>query len=105
MAISLFHHHAKDVSDKEDAGDIKDAASFEVLAADGKVVRYAREDFDEIFETSDPDEVQRQVAHGWAVTPSVTSKAAGALPPATTSSSASRACASAACSATSAAKR
>jgi len=65
--MSLFHRHDTSAGDSEDAADPKDAASFEILAADGKVVRYAREDFDEIFETTDPDEVQRQVAHGWAI--------------------------------------
>ncbi len=65
--MSLFHKHEPDETGAGDAGGSAEAASFEVLGADGKVVRYAREDFDEIFETEDPDEVQRQVAHGWAV--------------------------------------
>ena len=65
--MSLLHKHKPDEGDTGDAGGPADAASFEVLEADGKVVRYAREDFDEIFETTDPDEVQRQVAHGWSV--------------------------------------
>jgi len=65
--MSLFHKHESEEGASEAAGAPADAASFEVLEADGKVVRYAREDFDEIFETADPDEVQRQVAHGWSV--------------------------------------
>ena len=65
--MSLLHKHKPDEGDTGDAGGPADAASFEVLEADGKVVRYAREDFDEIFETTDADEVQRQVAHGWSV--------------------------------------
>ena len=65
--MSLFHKHEPGEADPGDAGGPADAASFEVLEADGKVVRYAREDFDEIFETSDSDEVQRQVARGWSV--------------------------------------
>jgi hypothetical protein len=60
--MSLFHRH-----ERSEAGDPAEAASFEVLDADGKVRRYAREDFDEIFESRDADEVQRQVAHGWAI--------------------------------------
>ena len=64
--MSLFHKHEQDETDAGDPGGPA-AASYEVLEAGGKVVRYAREDFDEIFETMDPDEVQRQVAHGWSV--------------------------------------
>jgi len=60
--MSLFHRR-----DDEDADDPGEAASFEVLGADGKVLRYPREAFDMIVETSDPDEVQRQVEHGWVV--------------------------------------
>jgi hypothetical protein len=65
--MSLFHHHETDGDDTGEAVDPKDAPSFEVLGADGRVMRYARDDFDEIFETADPDEVQRQVAHGWSI--------------------------------------
>jgi hypothetical protein len=65
--MALFHEHGNDKRESENAADPKDAASFEILAANGKVMRYARDDFDEIFETADPDEVQRQVAHGWAI--------------------------------------
>ena len=60
--MSLFHKHEPDGRDPGDAVGPADAASFEVLEADGKVVRYAREEFDEILETTDPDEVQRQCA-------------------------------------------
>jgi hypothetical protein len=65
--MSLFHKHEPEEGHPADEGGCADAASYEVLEADGKVLRYAREDFDEIFETTDPDEVQRQVAHGWSV--------------------------------------
>ena len=65
--MSLFHKHDNDESGARETGGLADAASYEVLEADGKVARYAHEDFDEIFETADPDEVQRQVAHGWSV--------------------------------------
>jgi len=65
--MSLFHHHETDGSDTGEAADPKDALSFEVLGTDGRVTRYPRDDFDEIFETADRDEVQRQVAHGWSV--------------------------------------
>jgi YD repeat-containing protein len=65
--MSLFHKHEPNEGDPGDEGGSADAASYEVLEADGKVVRYARDAFDEIFETTDPDEVQRQVAHGWAI--------------------------------------
>ena len=60
--MSLFHKHEPGEGDPGDAGGPANATSYEVLEADGKVARYAREDFDEIFETADPDEVQRQVA-------------------------------------------
>jgi hypothetical protein len=65
--MSLFHHHEQDQGEAEGAVEPKDAAAFDVLGADGRVMRYPREDFDEIFETADPDEVQRQVAHGWSI--------------------------------------
>jgi hypothetical protein len=65
--MSLFHHHERDGGEAEEAVDPKDAGSFEVLGADGRVMRHARDDFDEIFETTDPDEVQRQLAHGWSI--------------------------------------
>lgn len=42
-----------------------DRASFEVVGADRKIVRYERDDFDEIFETTDAEEMQRQVDLGW----------------------------------------
>jgi hypothetical protein len=59
--LSLLHHR------HEDAEHPEDAASFEVLGADGVVRRYARQDFDQIFVSTDPDEVQRQVAVGWVI--------------------------------------
>ena len=60
--MGLFHRHRS-----QEAGDTDEAASFEVVGADGKIVRYARADFDEIVKTIDPDEVQRQVDHGWVI--------------------------------------
>ncbi len=65
--MSLFHRPDDDGEEAAQTADPKDAASFDVLTADGKVVRYARDDFDEIFETADADEVQRQVTHGWSI--------------------------------------
>lgn len=65
--MSLFHRPDEDGEEAAQTADPKDTASFDVLTADGKVVRYARDDFDEIFETADADEVQRQVAHGWSI--------------------------------------
>ena len=59
--MSLFHHH------HEDADRPEDAASFDVLGADGVVRRYARGDFDQIFVSTDPEEVQRQVGLGWVI--------------------------------------
>ena len=44
-----------------------DAPSFEVPGADGKLVRFARDDLAEIFETTDAAEAQRQVDHGWVI--------------------------------------
>ena len=60
--MSLFHAHKGEGVEKPEP-----VTSFDVLGADGTVRRYARDDFDEIVETKDPDEVQRQVAHGWAI--------------------------------------
>ena len=59
--MSLFHHESGGLERPEDA------ASYEVLGGDGVVRRYAREDFDQIFSSTDPEEVQRQVALGWVV--------------------------------------
>jgi hypothetical protein len=58
--LSLFDH-------QEEARRPEDAESFEVLGEDGVVRRYARQDFSQIFTSTDPDEVQRQVAVGWVV--------------------------------------
>jgi hypothetical protein len=60
--MGLFHRHGS-----QDANDADEATSFEVVDPDGKIVRYARGEFDEIVQTIDPDEVQRQVAHGWVI--------------------------------------
>jgi hypothetical protein len=51
--VSLFHHH-----DHEDADDQDEAAAYEVLGADGRVLTYARDG---------PEEVRRQVDHGWVI--------------------------------------
>ena len=60
--MGLLHRH-----DSRDADDPDEAASFEVVGPDGKIVRYGRGEFDEIVRTVDPDEVQRQVGHGWVI--------------------------------------
>jgi len=59
--VSIFGHH------HEDADSPEDAKSFEVLGEDGTIRRYARQDFDHIFTSTDPEEVRRQVALGWIV--------------------------------------
>ena len=59
--MSLFHHHHQELERPEDA------ESFDVLGDDGAVRRYARQDFDEIFSTTDAEEAQRQVAVGWLI--------------------------------------
>jgi hypothetical protein len=59
--MSLFHHKGDDAERPEDA------ASFDVLGADGTILRYARQDFDQIIVTTDPDEMQRQVDIGWVI--------------------------------------
>jgi hypothetical protein len=61
VIVSLFDHES------EDPGRPEDAASFDVLGDDGVVRGYARQDFDQIFTSTDPDEVRRQVAMGWVV--------------------------------------
>ena len=60
--MSLFHHH-----DHERAERPEDAVSFDVLGDDGVVRRYARGDFDQIFVSTDADEVRRQVDVGWVI--------------------------------------
>jgi hypothetical protein len=59
--VSLFHH------DHEHSQRPEDAASFDVLGDDGVVRRYARDDFDQMFVSTDADEVQRQVDVGWVI--------------------------------------
>jgi hypothetical protein len=59
--LSLFHHESDDHERPEEA------RSFAVLGDDGVVRRYARQDFDQIFSSTDSEEVQRQVALGWVV--------------------------------------
>jgi hypothetical protein len=58
--MSIFHHHDKGEGDPA-------PQSFEVLGGDGLVRRYARGAFDMIVETTDPDEVQREVERGWVI--------------------------------------
>ena len=59
--MGLFGH-------KKPAGDpLKGGADgvFDVLGADGGLVRYTPDDFDEIFATTDEHEVGRHVGLGW----------------------------------------
>jgi len=57
--MSIFHHHRHEGDDTP--------ASYEVLGDDGRVRRYARETFDMIVETKDPEEVEREVERGWVI--------------------------------------
>jgi hypothetical protein len=59
--VSLFHRH------DNEADEPAAAPFFDVPGADGTVVRYARDDFDQIFMTTDPEEAQRQVGLGWVI--------------------------------------
>ena len=55
-------------SDQQDVSERpEDAKCFEVLGGDGVVRRYARQDFGQVFVSTDPDEVSRQVAVGWLI--------------------------------------
>lgn len=58
--MSIFHHHDK-------ANDETVPQTYEILGEDGRVRRYAREAFDMIVETTDTDEVAREVARGWVI--------------------------------------
>lgn len=58
--MSIFHHHQSDAEEPQ-------TAYFELLDAGGDVRRYARESFDMIVETTDAEEVRREVEHGWAI--------------------------------------
>lgn len=58
--MSLFHHDEREAP-------AHDAPYFEVVRDDGTIVRYARGEFDEIFETTDPAEVRQQVERGWLI--------------------------------------
>jgi len=52
----------------ERAGDAEVGAAgsaFEVLGEDGQLVRYAADDFDEVFTTTDEHEARRHVRLGW----------------------------------------
>ncbi len=59
--MSLFHHQHGEAERPEAA------TSFDVLGDDGVVRRFAREDFDQIFASTDAEEVQRQVELGWVI--------------------------------------
>ena len=56
----FFHHLHDDAAGQADDG-------FEVLGPDGAIQRYPRSAFDMIVETTDPDEVQREVERGWVI--------------------------------------
>jgi hypothetical protein len=60
--LSIFHRHDHA---SEDA--TREADRFEVLDAEGHIVEYSRADFDMIVETTDEEEVRRQLEHGWVV--------------------------------------
>ena len=51
--MSLFHHH-------EDENDPAEAEPYEVLTADRRILRYSRDDFAEIMQTTDLGEVKRR---------------------------------------------
>ena len=57
--MSLFHRHHEDphVDSPEDV--------FTVQVADGSLLDYRRDDFDEIFSTRDQEEMERQLGVGW----------------------------------------
>jgi hypothetical protein len=55
-----FFHRSHDAADEADDG-------FEALGPDGEVRQYPRSAFDMIVETTDPDEVQREVERGWLI--------------------------------------
>jgi len=62
------------------AGDIADGGPdgvFEVLAADGKIVRYTADDFEEIFSTTDEHEAGRHVGLGWILLDEVVDREGG----------------------------
>ena len=75
--MSLFHrkHHAH-----HDEADPRAAESFEVLSGDGTILRYARDDFAELFETDDAAEVQQQVERGWVILDERTDRRGGRGP-------------------------
>jgi hypothetical protein len=61
-------------------GDIADGGAdgvFEVLGADGTLVRYAADDFDEIFATTDEHEAGRHVKLGWILLDEVVAREGG----------------------------
>lgn len=60
--MSIFHRHG-DADDERHT----EVDGYEVLDADGHAVWHARDEFDMIVETTDPDEVRRQVDLGWVV--------------------------------------
>ena len=54
--MNLFRHRREG-----DEADSRAAESFEVVGPDRRIVRYRRDDFAELFETTDEDEVAQQV--------------------------------------------
>jgi hypothetical protein len=58
--MSLFHHH-------KDADDQGGEQTYEVLSADRQILRYARDDFAEIVQSTDAEEVQRNLDDGWVI--------------------------------------
>jgi hypothetical protein len=59
--MGLFHHD-------EDHGDPARGGAdgvFEIVGPDGRFVRYTRDDFDEIFTTTEEPEMRRHVGLGW----------------------------------------
>ena len=60
--MSILHRHEHHDDDQRSGAD-----TYEVLDADGRIVEYARDDFDMIVKTTDPEEVQRQVGLGWVI--------------------------------------
>jgi hypothetical protein len=60
--LSIFHRHDHASEDTPSEAD-----RFDVLDAEGRIVEYSRADFDMIVETTDEEEVRRQLEHGWVI--------------------------------------
>lgn len=66
--------------DERPAGDIADGGAdgvFDVLGADGTLVRHAADDFEEIFTTTDEHEAGRHVKLGWILLDEVVAREGG----------------------------